>query len=188
MFLGFPGVGKTSLNMAFNGLAARFETPGFLQIGWTKSIYEVWLVGPNLLIRNNSNGKCSHLVLTRNVIVSRHKSAINVYANAHDTSVIELQFSSHMTAESPSGFEKDLLALSSLSPFNLEMRFELTDIAACDMWTSALHHWTLNSATTGISTSIKSLSQKEGQSPLEICYMDFAGHEEFVDFNVFFQY
>ena len=179
MLVGHQAVGKTSLLHAMFPLAAMYKDSVDASI-------RVVLQGSQLVLQMSSTAH-SVLDLTPDTFAleppnSDHPYQIRIVAlknAARQLHVLEFSASEMDTA----------LATKDISHYpittSLTLTFSSATASSYIEWRRAVEHWTANTATSGIDTRRMSVKDTrlwpQPQVPrLDLCFMDFAGQEEFV--------
>jgi GTPase SAR1 family protein len=172
VFVGFPGVGKTSLSRSLCNLIACFGYNGLFGAKWQATIFSR---GPSLVIAWES-GFPVRLFLDSSYFIEKKNKTLCI------RSLVQPRNSIHVFIFTDK--DADLLAPGRIDTechldcMNVDLVFP-SDIL-CEQWLNYAAHWVNNTATTGIETTQRLYPRSAGKGSLELCFMDFAGQREFV--------
>ena len=163
MMLGWQNVGKTTLCNTMFPIGAIFQK--------NREFTRMSLQGYTLTLSHYL--KDMHLDIRKIYSISRNNTTIRItiHPNLPETTkslVIQSTFEPELTKIAA----YDEYLLSSI----VELSFESSEISR--QWMSALQHWTNNTATEGIVTSVYQKSKNGRKDAIDLCVMDFAGQDE----------
>jgi hypothetical protein len=178
LFVGFPGIGKSSLYYSLFPLSGRFV---FQRSMFADKGYDVMLYGPHVLIFSVGTGKYRRVLLDCSWKLGRSEAKFSITLS-HPSLVQtkkETLSARYVSEIGEDSVERLKTADYILESHDLELVFDAKDASLFAQWQEAIQHWVDNSATTGIETSIKMFPQDQ-KPPMEVCFMDFAGQGEYV--------